>query len=320
MATLKDLTGGIKPVIAYPKTIQFGPVTLEGYMLENGEFRQSIGSTERALGAENSKLVQRLLVPRSSRSVAPLTGLSRKPSHSNGSELENADSGLTDTPVVVPVKCAGVPGLAGTAYTINLPMVVEAWKHIAMSESKHSRAALELLGLAAVHSLERVYQEAFGLEDRRTTQDRLLDWAIRLDVGKHYPLFGGDFHRHFARVTGVTLGHRYAQVCLAELVYHRLPEPIYETLKDLNPIDEKGWRQFSHSQLMTDDMRQQMREIVAAVTSQLANTASKANDPKAYKNCLHRLDKTLPRYKSRKSSTSGDASYLARWREEQKNA
>jgi hypothetical protein len=319
VASLKDLTGGQKPVIAYPKTIQFGPVVLEGYMLENGEFRQSIGSTERALGADGSKLFQRLLVPRSKSSVPVLTGQTPNPLQRNGSGLENAENGQTPLPIIVPVRCAGVAGLSGVIHTINLPMVVEGWKHIAMSDSKYSRTALELLGLAAVHSLERVYQEAFGIQDNRTTQDRLLDWAIRLDVGKHYPLFGGDFHRHFARVTGVTLGHRYAQVCLAELVYHRLPEPIYETLKDLNPIDEKGWRQFSHSQLMTDNMRQQMREIIAAVTSQLANTASKANDPKAYKRCLHRLDKTLPRYKSRKSSTSGDVSHLARWREEQKN-
>ena len=52
---IKDLAGDQKPVIGYPKRIiKFGPIELRGYMLENGEFRQSITSTEKALGAENS--------------------------------------------------------------------------------------------------------------------------------------------------------------------------------------------------------------------------------------------------------------------------
>ena len=302
MATLKELAGDQEPVIAYPKSIQFGPVTLDGYMLENGEFRQSINSTERALGAERSKIAHRMLVPRSEGST-PVLGAGPKnlrvATDLTEENAETAENGRSQIPIIVPVKCPGVMGHGAIKHTINLPMVVEVWKQVAIGGGKYSRSALELLGLSAVHSLERTYQEAFGVTDARSTDDRLLEWAIRLDAGKHFPLFGGQFHKDFARVTGVALGHRYAQVCLAELVYHRLPEPIYETLKDINPVDERGWRQFSHSQLMTDDMRQQMREIVSAVGNQLANTKSKADDPKAYKKCLHRLDKTLPRYKKR---------------------
>lgn len=294
MATLKDLTGGIKPVIAYPKSIQFGPVTLDGYMLEGGEFRQSITSTAAALGIKNTDIT-RMFAPRDGGApVLPATAGPSDPFHRNDSEGKETDPA---GPAILPVKAVGL----ACAYTINLPMVVEIWKQIAIGGGKYARPALELLGLSAVHSLERTYQEAFGVADARSTNDRLLEWAIRLDAGKHFPLFGGQFHKEFARVTGVTIGHRYSQVCLAELVYHRLPEQIYEALKDLNPVDERGWRHFSHSQLMSDDMRQQMREIVAAVTNQLANTPSKADDPKAYRRCLHRLDKTLPRYKTRRN-------------------
>tara|TARA_B100001094_G_C18072633_1_gene740904 strand:+ start:254 stop:1204 length:951 start_codon:yes stop_codon:yes gene_type:complete len=298
MGTLKDLAGDQTPVTAYPKSIQFGPVTLDGYMLENGEFRQSINSTAASIGIKNSEITRFLSGDNRWNSQAKLPFVdagTANPLQDNGfgSKMQE-NTGA----VIQPVKALG--GIR--AYTINLPMVVEIWKKIALGGGKYSKQALELLGLSAVHSLERTYQEAFGIGDSRSTNDRLLDWAIRLDTGKHFPLFGGQFHQHFARVTGVALGHRYAQVCLAELVYHRLPEPIYETLKDLNPLDERGWRQFSHSQLMTDDMRQQMREIVSAVTSQLANTPSKADDSKAYKRCLHRLDKTLPRYKTRKGN------------------
>lgn len=312
MASLKDLAGDTQPVIGYPKTIQFGPIELDGYMLENGDFRQSIASTEAALGAAKSKLITRMLVPRCEGSVLPAS--IQTPVGASGL-TENTQEMASSDPIIIPVKCPGVQSHGMVAYTVNLPMAVELWKQAAIGGGKYSRPALELLGLSAVHSLERVYQEAFGVEDSRKTTDRLLDWAIRMDAGKHFPLFGGDFHKHFARVTGVAIGHRYAQVCLAELIYHRLPEAIYETLKDINPLDEKGWRQFSHSQLMTDDMRQQMREIVAAVKSQLANTKSKAEDPKAYRKCLHRLDKTLPRYKKR----GGDMTALNRWALEQQN-
>ena len=52
---------------------------------------------------------------------------------------------------------------------------------------------------------------------------------------------------------------------------------------------------------MTDEMRQYMREIVAAVTNQLANTPSKSDDPSGYPKLLKRLDVTLPRHAKRGS-------------------
>ena len=197
---------------------------------------------------------------------------------SSGAGFAGQMEPVTADAIIVPVRSSGRP----VALTINLPMVVEIWKQVALSNSKYSRQALELLGLSAVHSLERVYQEHFGVLDNRSTEDRLVEWAIRLDAGKHFELYGGQFHKHFQRVTGVAFGHRYASTCLADLVYHRLPESIYETLKDKNPVDERGWRQFTHSQMMTDEMHQQMREIVAAVTNQMAYTCQDRLDPRAY--------------------------------------
>jgi hypothetical protein len=304
MASLKDLTDGMAPVVGFPKTIQFGPVSLDGYMLENGEFRQSITSTELALGSGASKTIHRMLVPRYAGSATPMLRAGNQnpvvPTDFSERTGENGEKGRQSMPIVVPVITPGVVG-GSTAYTINLAMAVEGWKQVAIGGGKYAHAALELLGLCAIHSLERAYQEAFGVTDIRSTNDRLLEWAIRLDPANHFPLFAGEFHKHFARVTGVTIGHRYARVCLAELVYHRLPEQIYESLKDLNPEDERGWRQFSHSQLMTDEMRNEMRGIVLTVTNQLANTPSKADDRKAYRKLLQRLDKTLPRYRTRKN-------------------
>lgn len=298
MASLKSLVGDVKPVIAYPKTIQFGPVELEGYMLENGEFRQSIKSTGRVMGMLSNSQIQSTTVR------ATKTAL-LNPSDTN--EFEPKKGQNTAVPIIVPVKCTGVQNQGNIAYTVNLPMVVEIWKQVALSDSKYSKPALELLGLSAVHSLERTYQEAFGVEDTRSTQTRLIDWAIRLDAGKHFPLFGNQFNHHFARVTGRCVGYdSYAAVCLADLVYHRLPEPVYEKLKEINKVNPStGRREHTYAQLMTEDMLTQMREVVAAVTNQLANTASKIDDPKDYPRLLKRLDKTLPRYKTRANTQRG---------------
>lgn len=293
MKTLKELTDGIKPVIGYPKVIEFGPYTLQGYMLEDGTFRQAIRSTGEAMGMISNSNIQRLVA----KQAMLASGQGENPSGAIDLSEKNADFDQKQAdpyPVIQPVHTPGVYGNS-VAFTINLPMVVEIWKQVAKGGGVNSDQALELLGLSAVHSLERTYQEAFGVADSRTTSDRLLDWAIRLDPAAHYPLFGGQFAKHFARVTGVTIGHPYAAVCLAELVYHRMPKEIYETLKDINPVNERGWREFTHSQLMTDDMRRETQGIVMAVVNQLANTESKAKDPKAYAKLLKRLDKTLPR-------------------------
>ena len=301
LPTLKDLAGDQKPVVAYPKKIQFGPIELDGYMLENGEFRQSVNSTEKALGAENSKLISRMLTSAQDENTG-LFCLDPNPLQQHGSDTAEGEMCRDQNSVLVPVRCPGVQYHgAAKIYTINLPMVVEAWKQVAIGGGKYAKPALELLGLSAVHSLERTYQEAFGVQDSRSTDQRLIDWSIRLEAGKHFPLFGNQFNKHFARVTGRCVGYdSYAAVCLAELVYHRLPEPIYEKLKEINKINpETGRREHTYAQLMTEEMLSQMREVVAAVTNQLANTRSKEDDPKDYPKLLRRLDKTLPRYKTR---------------------
>ena len=72
------------------------------------------------------------------------------------------------------------------------------------------------------------------------------------------------------------------------LFYHRLPEPVYEKLKEVNKINPStGRREHTYAQLMTDEMLLQMREVVAVVTSQLANTASKEDDPRDYRGCCN---------------------------------
>ena len=116
--TLSELVGDQKPVVAYPKKIKFGPVELEGYMLENGEFRQSISSTERALGfAKNSRILTRL---RTSKDGTELNqSLAANPLPLKGSDDAEAQNSHPETSVLLPVRCPGVMHHTSIAYTIN---------------------------------------------------------------------------------------------------------------------------------------------------------------------------------------------------------
>lgn len=277
---------------AYPKTIKFGPVELEGFMMPDGSFRQGMTSTGKAIGGSDKF---NWLVKDALKGILGPGKSGKNPAKAlQGSSFKPGEDG----DLIVPVK-SGVTGQV--VQTINIPLVIEIWKRIAISGNKYSAPALELLGLSAIHSLERVYQEAFGVEDERSTSERLTQWALVMDAGKHFPLFGNEFSKHFARITGRSVGYdMYAAVCLAELVYHRLPEPIYVALTERNKVlDSSLRREHTHSQFMTDEMKQEMRQIVAVVTNQMANTEDKADDPKAYSKLLRRLDKTLPRFKTR---------------------
>ena len=266
-------------------------------MMPDGSFRQGITSTGQAIGGSDKF---NWLIKRHLKQILNPADNGSNPA--NALQANDSQPGNTEQ-LIVPVK-SGVSGK--TVMTINIPMVIEIWKRIAISGNKYSGPALELLGLSAIHSLERVYQEAFGVEDERTTSERLTQWALVMDAGKHFPLFGNDFNKHFARITGRAVGYdMYAAVCLAELVYHRLPEPIYVALTERNKVLDGSFRRVhTHSQFMTDEMKQEMRQIVAVVTNQMANTESKADDPKAYPKLLKRLDKTLPRFKTRGSANT----------------
>ena len=66
---------GQTPQFAALKQIAFGPVTLDGYMCDDGEFRMSMRSTARAIGCDDSK-VRRLVQNAATQSLAAATDLS----------------------------------------------------------------------------------------------------------------------------------------------------------------------------------------------------------------------------------------------------
>ena len=302
------------PQFAALKQIAFGPTILDGYMCDDGEFRMSMRSTARAIGCHHSVVPKMLAkgVPAQTSSAATDLSDSTPEIAPAGSAPQTASSttGLaesrlgtsaptgsgSDKPVILALRhSAG----GGAAHTINIATVVQLWGAMAKSQSPYAGQAFDLVMMCAAHSLEARFQEAFGVTDTRNTQDRLIDWAVNFNPGKHEPLFGGKFAKEFARVTGAAIGHPYARVCLAELVYDRLPKRIYDTLKELNPQKPDGWREYTYSQLMTEDMKEEIRKLLLVVTHELANAPGKGEEPKAYRTVLKRLDLLPPREKKR---------------------
>lgn len=344
MQSITDYTRHIKPVEAVRDQVQFGPVVLDGFMLmDNGEFRINLRSAADALGCHHSnvlKWVNKNLLTDSQQSQPKTAGITTDlPSDTNGSQpldpkivtssdrLQRKESrrsqqvevvltqDFSETPVILPVKSGRqIP------QTLSLATVSEFWLSVSHSNSSYAERAKELIRICVSTTLERAFQEQYGVSDTRNTDQRLSDMWIRLNPDKHYPLFGGDFNREFARVTGVSVGHRASAVPLCELFYWRLPLKIQQDLKDLNPvIEETGWREFTYSQLMTDEMRTHMRELRTVVYNQLVNSPSKKDDPKSYRKMLHRLDKTLKRYTFRgREKGDGNPEALQAWRESQK--
>ena len=288
MENLTEYLAGVDPVKAYPQQIQFGPVVLEGFQLEDGSFCQSLNSTARALGA-NDTLVRRSLLKQVNAAEA------QKAVDHTG--LATQDPELAEAPQLTLIKN---PQGGGTAITLPLDEVVNQWLQVAFSDSKHALMAKELLALAAKTSLQQVYQEAFGVRDDRSTTSMLIDLWLDSEVSVHTAMYQGDFAKNFARVTGYAIGHPAAAVCFAELIYWRLPEAVYEAAKDLNPHKEGSrWREYSHDQLLSPEGKARLREIVMVVGSFLACAESKSDDPKAYAKLINQLDKALPRYRTR---------------------
>ena len=330
MAESKSFTKilkGIKPVSAgKSRTVQFGPeCQLEGYMLEDGSFRQSIKSTADSLGMDHknvqralrrlaaSTLADRLISGEGPdpRPIAP-QGISVKNTPENGDlgqgrsdalvSLGSQENDLVEhqlRTMVLPVTSYGV----NLAYTMDLQTVTELWWEIAVSESPYAEKAKSLLKIATAQTLESVYKEAWGVSDARSIEERLINWWTKLEAGKHTPLYGGLFHKHFHKITGVSFGHPYAKVCLAELIYHRIPEPVFKKLQELNPYEEgnivNGRRVGTYSQYMSDDMKQEIKTMLHVVTSHMTCTPSRLENPNGYKELLKKLDKYYPRYKTR---------------------
>lgn len=261
------------------KTIQIGPVAVDGFMLPNGEFRQGLGSTGRAIGQNHqrvSRVVSRILDGQGAPGVKALQG---NESHAGrGQRTAGTAAGSNalqrkGSASVEALKTAGsepIIKIVGRPESLlSLSFAQKVWSYEARHGDGASQdMAWQLIDTLAGVSLERSYQEAFGVEDSRSQKDRLLDFFIDWNIGPYRVLFDREFQIQFKRVTGHDINSKsqHVKFIIANFLYNRLPADVYEAIQELNPVGENGTRKYKHHQLLSDNAK---RDVVVPIISSL---------------------------------------------------
>ena len=242
------------------KTIKIAVIEVDGFMLQNGLFYQGLGSTGRAIGRNHQRV---------SRVVSEVLAAGPKPLPCNESQAFPQAKAAGSIEHVV--RLSGRP-----ESLLSLPLAYKVWAYEARhGDGASQEAAWELIDVLAGVSLERSYQEAFGVEDSRNQEDRLLDYFITLNIGKYKKLFDDQFQLEFKRVTGHDINSRsqHVKFIISNFFWNRLPAAVYEAIMDLNPIGEDGRRHYKHHQLLSDNARLEVAlPIVSALKAFMVQT------------------------------------------------
>lgn len=294
----------MKPAVtAQFAVVPFGPVELEGFLTPDGEFRQSIHSTGKALGGPR-------LSPNNRRI---LRALANDPALRQGNSVAAGDLEQNDPEKlrgIIPVS-TGFSGVATKAETVDLTTVVAFWSHVALSDSKYAERATELLAIGARVSLEGAYREAFGMAaDGRSMEEQLLHAWLDLEALKRRPMIDRQFASDIQRVTGHNFYGKnpYMAIVIDELIWSRIPETVMEQMRDLNPVVSPmftkpdgtpvGYRRYAYAQLLSDEaFRGSVMPIATAAKAMCAAAPDKHEN--GYRWVLKALDKTFPRQKKR---------------------
>lgn len=282
------------------KTIQIGPVTVDGFMMPNGEFRQGLRSTGRVIG-RNHQWVSRLVSTQIAAGVNQLPG---QESHAVSPQKTANNENFLTAPVI---KVAG-----RSESLLSLPMAQSVWAYEARyGEGDQQEMAWQLINTLAGVSLERSYQEAFGITDTRNQQDRLLDYFLDLEIGPYRKLFDNVFQIQFKRVSGYDINSsaQHVKYIISNLLWNRLPADVYEAIMDLNPVDENGKRKYKHHQLISDNAK--MEVIIPIVTAAKAFLLQAA--PGDMKTVNYELDRLYPTQRGRRMRVSEKNFNQMRW-------
>jgi hypothetical protein len=234
-------------------------------MMPNGEFRQGLSSTARAVGSNHqrvSRVIDNLL-------AAGANPLQRNESHAiTGSKTADITK-YGSQPVL---KLTGRP-----ERLLSLPLAQAAWSYEARyGDGESQEAAWEILEALASVSLERSFQEAFNVEDSRSQDERLIDYFVRLEIGKYRKLFPRQFQIEFKRVSKLDINSPSQAVkpMIANLIYDRLPH--------------------KHHQLLTEDaLNEVVKPMVSACTAIMLSETS-------LKQVNHKMDRIYPPQRGRR--------------------
>jgi hypothetical protein len=263
------------------KSIRIGPYEIDGFMMPNGEFRQGLRSTGRAIG-RNHQRVSRVLDGLLAAGVDPLRC---NESHAILAEKPATPAEFGVEPVL---RLTGRP-----ERLLSLPLAQAVWSHEARyGEGDSQDRAWQILNSLTAVSLERSFQEAFNVSDSRTQDQRLLDYFIDLEVGPYRKLFDRQFQIEFKRVTGHDINgkSRHVSKIIAELLYNRLPAEVYDFLQEVNPANEDGRRGLKHHQLLSQDAKHEVVNPLVATCKAFLMQASSGATREVY----HNLDAIYP--------------------------
>lgn len=295
----------MRPIItAQFAVVPFGPVELEGYLLPDGEFRQSLKCTARALGMRSGVSLTRQVLPSLNQQAAP----GENAVQDRDLAAESADSAPRHQICEIDTNFSGP---FAKAHTIDLTTVVAVWGHIARSDSKYAHRAAQLLEIGARVSLEGAYREAFGMAaDGRSMEEQLLHAWLDLEALKRRPMIDRQFANDIQRVTGHNFYGKnpYMAIVVDELIWSRIPESVMEQMRDLNPVispmftkpdgTSVGYRRYAYAQLLSDEaFRGSVMPIATAAKAICAAAPDKRQG--GYRWVLQALDRTFPRHKKR---------------------
>tara|TARA_B100000459_G_C8568329_1_gene197386 strand:- start:105 stop:1031 length:927 start_codon:yes stop_codon:yes gene_type:complete len=302
----------MKPIItAQSAVVPFGPIELEGFLLPDGEFRQSLKSTARALGMPTGVSLTRQVLPSLNRGQAP----GENPSSSLSLTQKEGDSAPQYQILEIDTTFAGP---FAKAHTLDLTTVVAVWGWMARSGSKYADRASQLLEIGARVSLEGAYREAFGMAaDGRSMEEQLLHAWLDLEALKRRPMIDRQFANDIHRITGHSFYGKnpYMAIVIDELIWSRIPETVMDQMRDLNPVVSPmftkpdgtpvGYRRYAYSQLLSDEaFRNSVMPIATAAKAICAAAPDKTNG--GYRWVLQALDRTFPRNKKRGSFKPSD--------------
>ena len=145
-------------------------------------------------------------------------------------------------------------------------------------------SAERLLRAFADVGIIALVDEATGYQDDRARDElqRLVEAYVVEDMRPWVGLFPGSFFKQIYRIhgwkyqEGITQGPRYVGKFINKYVYRRLPAPVLDRLRELNPVIDKR-RRHKHFQFLTEDIGEPTVDRHLASVTTLMSVAKDKN-------------------------------------------
>jgi hypothetical protein len=192
------------------RKVRYGPATLDAFLMPDGSFRFSMRSAAASVHMLSNSQAQRT-IERVVQGNMPEPGPAQIPVIAG----DPAASTPCPGPLLLDVPFAGP---AGYATTMDHQTLIRFWGELSRTSRTYGPAAVRMLEIGAEVSLIALCQQAFGIVDHRSVEERLLEAWIDLGTERPEPLFDAQFRQFYESVVGHRWGSPATASCLADLV------------------------------------------------------------------------------------------------------